>query len=56
MNVEEVKKLATHKVIDLVYSPNEGQDCFEGTEQECYEFIEEQGGYKFTYEVVPIIR
>jgi hypothetical protein len=46
---------ATHQVLDLVYTPDEGQKCFEGTEQECNGFIEQQGGATFTYKVVPII-
>lgn len=44
---------ATHQVLDLVYTPEEGQECFEGTEQECYDFINEQGGATFMYKVVP---
>ena len=47
---------ATHQVLDLVYTPDEGQECFEGTEQECYDFIEQQGGSTFMYKVVPIVR
>jgi len=46
---------ATHQVLDLVYTLDEGQECFEGTEQECNDFIIEQGGATFTYKVVPII-
>ena len=48
-------KTATHEVLDLVYTPEEGQECFSGTEQECNDFVEEQGGATFTYKVVPII-
>ena len=47
---------ATHQVLDLVYTPDEGQKCFEGTEQECYDFIQQQGGATFIYKVVPIVR
>jgi len=47
---------ATHQVLDLVYTPDEGQECFEGTEQECYDFIKQQGGATFMYKVVPIVR
>ena len=47
---------ATHQVLDLVYTPDEGQECFEGTEQECYDFIQQQGGATFMYKVVPIVR
>ena len=46
---------ASHEVLDLVYTKDEGQKCFQGTEQECYSFIEEQGGATFMYKVVPII-
>jgi len=47
--------METHTVLDLVYTPDEGQECFSGTEQECYDFINEQGGAIFTYKVVPIV-
>lgn len=52
----EDKKEATHEVLDLVYLPDEGQECFEGSEQECYKFIENQGGCTFMYKVVPKVR
>lgn len=49
----------THVVLDLVYTPDEGQECFSGSESECYEFISEQvseqGGCTFMYKVVPNI-
>jgi len=48
--------MKTHQVLDLVYTPDEGQECFSGTEQECYNFINEQDGVTFTYKVVPIIK
>jgi hypothetical protein len=44
----------THQVLDLVYTSNEGQECFEGTEHECYEFIKHQGGATFMYKIVPL--
>jgi len=47
--------MKTHVVLDLVYTPDEGQECFEGTEKECHEFVEQQGGATFMYKVVPII-
>ena len=51
---------STHEVLDLVYTPDEGQECFVGTEQECYDFIAEQSehskGAMSTYKVVPIVR
>jgi len=50
---KELKMEATHQVLDLVYGPDEGQECFEGTERECYDFIKQQGGATFTYKVVP---
>ena len=46
---------ATHQVLDLVYTPDEGQECYEGTEQECYDFIQQQGDAIFMYKVVPIV-
>lgn len=47
---------ATHQVLDLVYTPDEGQECFSGTYQECVDFINEQGGATFMYKIVPIVR
>jgi len=47
---------ATHQVLDLFYPPDEGQECFQGTEQECYDFIQQQGSATFMYKVVPIVR
>lgn len=55
----EKEKEATHQVLDLIYTPDEGQECYEGTEQECYDFIQEQeewSGAAFLYKVVPIVR
>jgi hypothetical protein len=49
----------THVVIDLVYHEDEGNEVFEGTQQECLDWVDEQcmaGGSHFTYEVKPIIR
>ena len=45
----------THQVLDLVYTPDEGQECFDGSEQECYDFIKQQGDAPFMYKVVPKI-
>ena len=44
----------THKVLDLVYTEEEGQDCFSGTHEECEQFIETQGGASFMYKIVPL--
>ena len=43
--------MKTHKVIDLHYSPEEGQDCFDGTFGECIIFAESQSP-NFMYQVV----
>jgi hypothetical protein len=45
----------THEVLDLIYTPDEGQECFQGSEKECYDFIQQQGGADFMYKVVPIV-
>lgn len=45
--------MKTHKVLDLVYHQDEGQDCFAGTRKECEEFIRKQTDY-FMYKVVPM--
>jgi len=39
-------------VLDLVYLPEEGQECFEGTFDECEQFIKDQGGSSFMYKIV----
>lgn len=46
---------ATHVVLDLVYLPEEGQECFSGSLQECQDFVSKQSDY-FMYKVVPIIK
>ena len=44
--------MKTHKVIDLTYTVEEGQDTFAGTEIECSQFVYAQGD--FGYEVIPM--
>lgn len=46
---------ATHQVLDLFYTSDEVQECFKGTEEECYNFIKQQGEATFMFKVVPII-
>ena len=48
--------LKNHKVLDLIYHADEGQECFVGTEKECNDFIESQGGPDFTYLIVPMTK
>lgn len=48
--------MKTHVVLDLVYCPDEGQECFTGTRQECYDFVSQQGGATFMYQVVPMTK
>ena len=45
----------THVVLDLVYTPEEGQECFSGTFEECNKFVNQQGGATFMFKIVPII-
>lgn len=45
--------MKTHKVLDLFYHPEEGQDCFDGTIQECEEFVAKQLSF-FMFQVVPM--
>lgn len=54
---EKVKEnnMKNYVVLDLLYTPDEGQECFEGTFDECQEFISQQGGGFTTYEIVPRI-
>ena len=46
----------THVVLDTIYTPEEGQECFDGTLQECQDFIAEQGGSTFTYVIRPMTK
>ena len=46
--------MKTHKVIDLIYLPEEGQDTFVGTLKECVDFVEQQGS--MLLEVVPLTK
>ena len=50
--------MKTHKVIDLIYTKEEGQECFSGTQQECIEFLAEQNSYGETYtlKIVPLLK
>jgi len=45
----------THKVLDLHYLPDEGQDCFDSTHEECLTFISQQTP-NFMYKVVPMTK
>lgn len=46
----------THEVLDLTYLPDEGQECFAGTLEQCNEFVAQQTqGCVDTYQIVPII-
>lgn len=53
-----MSKNKTHIVLDLTYLPDEGQDCFEGTQKECHKFVEEQSQYSggCMYQVVPMTK
>lgn len=42
-------------VLDLVYTEEEGQECFSGTYEECEKYIQEQGGWEGMYKIVPKI-
>lgn len=51
-----MKDKPTHQVIDKTYLPDEFPECFEGTYQECCDFVADQcksGGVN-TYEIVRI--
>ena len=39
-------------VLDLFYTTEEGQEVFEGSLDECQEFITEQGGANFMYKII----
>jgi hypothetical protein len=46
-------KMKTHKVIDLVYHEDEGNEVYAGTYEECFNWKAEQG---YGYQVVPMTR
>lgn len=50
------KRLKTHEVLDLHYTPDEGQGCFVGTKEECEEFVVQQGMTHFMYKIVPMTK
>lgn len=45
----------THEVLDLHYHEDEGQGCFDGTQQECEEFSATQSP-SFMYKVVQMTK
>ena len=45
----------THVVLDLHYTSEEGQECFDGTREECIEFMKTQSPH-FMYTVVPMTK
>lgn len=47
--------MITHEVLDLHYTPDEGQGCFEGTYKECMDFAATQTPH-FMYKVVPLLK
>ena len=44
--------MKTHIVLDMTYTEEEGQQCFVGTEDQCWEFVNNQGSFGF--EVKPL--
>lgn len=45
----------THEVLDLHYHEDEGQGCFDGTYQECLDFLADQSPH-FMYKIVPMTK
>ena len=43
----------THQVLDLHYHPEEGQECFSGTLQQCEAWANTQSP-RFMYSIVPM--
>lgn len=37
----------THKVIDLIYHEDEGNEAYVGSYQQCQDWVSEQGGFGF---------
>jgi len=50
-----MKLKKTHIVLDLHYTVEEGQECFDGTRQECENFVVTQTPH-FMYKVVPMTK
>jgi hypothetical protein len=46
--------MKTHKVLDMTYHEDEGNEVYVGTQLECLDWVREQDG--FGYEVVPLTR
>lgn len=50
----------THQVLDLHYHEDEGQGCFDGTREECDNYITEQSKHSFAssfmLKVVPMTK
>ena len=46
--------MTTHKVLDTMYTEDEGQEAFSGTQEECYEFISTQS-MNYGMIVVPLL-
>ncbi|MFT3994831.1 MAG: hypothetical protein QM660_11015 [Dysgonomonas sp.] len=42
-------------VLDLVYTEDEGHECFSGSYEECHDFILAQRGFEGMYRIVPEI-
>jgi len=51
VNKNKMEYLKTHKVIDIVYHEDEGNEVFVGTRQECEDWKSSQG---FGYKIVPM--
>ena len=49
----KLPKTKTHKVVDVVYHEDEGNEVFVGTYEECHEWASGQG---FGYQVVPLTK
>lgn len=47
--------METHKVLDLHYLHEAGQECFRGTKEECENFFQKQTPY-FMYEIVQMTK
>jgi hypothetical protein len=53
--MQKDSKRKTHRVIDKTYHEDEGQGCYAGTQEECQEFLAEQGS-QFGLEIVPMTK
>lgn len=54
MKNKEKYQPKTNEVLDLHYTEEEGQSCFQGSFDECIDYVQTQSPH-FMYKIVPIV-